>query len=237
MGVNSPRLRFLCCGLRTVCLGLCRGRRARVLPFAVRRFRSVLLAACFALALAPAGADSRSGQRMGGARGVVDPAGPAASLAGRAGSPVLAGDAGAARRVAVFVDRARSRRHGGEAVVCPGDGWAPAQAAAALPRHEPDGAASEGVIAAQVRQMSRTQLAATFLPAAVGIGYGQLRWQVLSAPPPATCVPRASSRIGCLALFPAKPALSRVHTPRLVGCVPTGPAFVARGPADRRQWR
>jgi hypothetical protein len=101
----------------------------------------------------------------------------------------------------------------------------------------PDGAASEGVIAAQVRQMSRTQLAATFLPAAVGIGYGQLRWQVLSAPPPATCVPRASSRIGCLALFPAKPALSRVHTPRLVGCVPTGPAFVARGPADRRQWR
>jgi peptidoglycan/xylan/chitin deacetylase (PgdA/CDA1 family) len=89
------------------------------------------------------------------------------------------------------------------------------------------------VTGAQVRQTSRTQLTATFLPAAIGIGYGELRWQVLSAPPPSACVPRASSQIGCLALFPARPALSRLHIPRLVGCVPTGPAFVARGPADR----
>ena len=74
------------------------------------------------------------------------------------------------------------------------------------------------------------ELTATFLPAGIGIGYGQLRWQVLSALRPSACEPPA----GCVSLFPATPVLTRLHTPRLVGCIASGPPFVYHGSANRR---
>ena len=40
---------------------------------------------------------------------------------------------------------------------------------------------------------------------------------------------------GCATLFPPAPALVRLHTPRLVGCVPTGPDWVFHGPRDKRE--
>ena len=63
-----------------------------------------------------------------------------------------------------------------------------------------------------------------------------MRWQVQStlkraapAPPP------SRSRAGCLtSLFAGQPALAKLHTPQLVGCVASGAPFVNSGPSNRR---
>src|SRR5436305_2514027 len=91
------------------------------------------------------------------------------------------------------------------------------------------------VIDATVGRPSNRALTASFLPASVGLGYRSLRWQVLSTLRPPACVPPTPNRIGCFTLFPAKPALTRLHTPRLVGCVPSGPSFVTNGPRRRHE--
>ena len=39
---------------------------------------------------------------------------------------------------------------------------------------------------------------------------------------------------GCTLWFPATPALAKLHTPRVVGCVPSGAPFVYSGPTSRR---
>jgi peptidoglycan/xylan/chitin deacetylase (PgdA/CDA1 family) len=39
----------------------------------------------------------------------------------------------------------------------------------------------------------------------------------------------------CATLYPAKPALVRLHTPRLVGCEPTGRDWVFHGPTNKRE--
>jgi peptidoglycan-N-acetylglucosamine deacetylase len=57
---------------------------------------------------------------------------------------------------------------------------------------------------------------------------------VLGAVRPPACVPPATEPNGCATLYPAAPALLRLHTPRLVGCVAAGPPFVYHGPASRR---
>jgi peptidoglycan/xylan/chitin deacetylase (PgdA/CDA1 family) len=41
--------------------------------------------------------------------------------------------------------------------------------------------------------------------------------------------------VGCLTLFPARPQLTRLHTPQLVGCVDSGAPFVTSGPTNRRE--
>ena len=43
--------------------------------------------------------------------------------------------------------------------------------------------------------------------------------------PPACKHPNAN-RIGCFVEFPSHPALARLHTPQVVGCVPSGAPFV-----------
>ena len=90
------------------------------------------------------------------------------------------------------------------------------------------------VIHAAVTRRSTQELTAVFLPASIGIGYHSLRWQVISTLLPPGCVPPVPDRIGCFLLFPATPKLVRLHTPRLVGCVPSGPPFVYNGPRNRR---
>ncbi len=98
----------------------------------------------------------------------------------------------------------------------------------------PRGPGPGHVIDATVSRSSSRELTATFLPGSIGIGYRPLRWQVISTLRPPACVPPVPDRVGCYALFPARPKLERLHAPRLVGCVPSGPPFVYHGPSNRR---
>jgi peptidoglycan/xylan/chitin deacetylase (PgdA/CDA1 family) len=73
-------------------------------------------------------------------------------------------------------------------------------------------------------------LTVSFRPAAMGSGYTDLRWQVSSSLTSGTC--RTSTGSGCRQLFPARPALARLHVPRLVGCVPSGASYITNGPRN-----
>jgi peptidoglycan-N-acetylglucosamine deacetylase len=92
-------------------------------------------------------------------------------------------------------------------------------------------------IDATITRASNRDLTASFLPSGIGATYKPLRWQVLSAlgPPaciaPVTGIPPAGA---CEVLFPVRPALLKLHTPKLVGCVATGTRWVFNGPADVR---
>jgi peptidoglycan/xylan/chitin deacetylase (PgdA/CDA1 family) len=90
-------------------------------------------------------------------------------------------------------------------------------------------------ISATVARTSTHELTATFLPASVGLGYASLRWQAISTLRSRGCVPAKPNRVGCLTLFPRRPALEKLHAPQVVGCVPSGPPFVFNGPSTRRQ--
>ena len=48
-------------------------------------------------------------------------------------------------------------------------------------------------------------------------------------------MPRVANRIGCYLLLPSRPTLANLHTPRVVGCVPSGAPFVLNGSTDRRE--
>jgi peptidoglycan/xylan/chitin deacetylase (PgdA/CDA1 family) len=82
-------------------------------------------------------------------------------------------------------------------------------------------------IPASVTRSSPRELTASFPPAAIGLSYRSLRWQVLSAVAPPTC-----TGTGCSVVFPARPALLALHKPKLVGCVPRGLSWVSHGPSD-----
>ena len=90
-------------------------------------------------------------------------------------------------------------------------------------------------IAAAVTRSGDRELTASFLPGSVGLGYRSLRWQVISVLAVPGCVPVVPGQTGCATLFPAKPALVRLHTPRLVGCEPAGPDWVFHGPPNERE--
>jgi peptidoglycan/xylan/chitin deacetylase (PgdA/CDA1 family) len=91
------------------------------------------------------------------------------------------------------------------------------------------------VIAATVSRAGARELTATFLPAAIGNSYKSTRWQVINTLKPPECTPAKPNRAGCLTLFPPKPALAKLHTPQLVGCVPSGAPFVYNGPTTGRE--
>jgi peptidoglycan-N-acetylglucosamine deacetylase len=97
------------------------------------------------------------------------------------------------------------------------------------------GAGPATVVAGTVIRSGASALTATFLPAAIGHAYTSMRWQVLSRVRSLTCTSLTPSRAGCLALFPARPALARLHTPQLVGCTATGPALVYDEPNRGRE--
>jgi peptidoglycan/xylan/chitin deacetylase (PgdA/CDA1 family) len=90
-------------------------------------------------------------------------------------------------------------------------------------------------IAATVTRSSDRELTARFLPASIGLAYRPLRWQVISTVAAPGCVPMMPGQTGCAMLFPAKPAVVRLHNPRLVGCEPTGPDWVFHGPTNTRE--
>jgi peptidoglycan/xylan/chitin deacetylase (PgdA/CDA1 family) len=87
------------------------------------------------------------------------------------------------------------------------------------------------MIPATIARTRPDELTATFLPADAGLSYSALRWQVLSAVNPPACAAAA----GCSVVSPAQPALLRMHTPKLIGCVAGGPDWVFRGPTGRRE--
>lgn len=90
-------------------------------------------------------------------------------------------------------------------------------------------------IPATVSRAGAKALSTTFLPSEVRIGYRAIRWQVISTLRPPACLPKVPNRIGCYWLFPALPAVAKLHTPQLVGCVPSGAPFVFNGSTSGRE--
>jgi peptidoglycan/xylan/chitin deacetylase (PgdA/CDA1 family) len=97
-----------------------------------------------------------------------------------------------------------------------------------------DGPGKAEAIDATVRRPSSRALTATFTPTTFGLTYKPVRWQVISTLKPPACTPPKPNRVGCLSLFPAKPAVFKLHVAQLVGCVPSGAPFVNHGPGDKR---
>jgi peptidoglycan-N-acetylglucosamine deacetylase len=99
----------------------------------------------------------------------------------------------------------------------------------------PPSAGPSSTIAATITRSSDRELSASFLPASIGLGYHSLRWQAISTVNARGCPSAASGTTGCATLFPVTPTLLRLHTPRLVGCLPTGPDWVFTGPRNKRE--
>lgn len=99
-----------------------------------------------------------------------------------------------------------------------------------------NGATGTGrVIAATVSRASTRSLTASFLPGEVNNTYKALRWQVRNTLTPSLCTSPPAGGGPCTSLYPARPALTKLHTPRLVGCVPKGPSVVYSGSARRHE--
>jgi peptidoglycan/xylan/chitin deacetylase (PgdA/CDA1 family) len=121
----------------------------------------------------------------------------------------------------------RGRALGALCVRPPSHKGAPPRLAFSRGAANPDGGRA---IDGSITRTSWHELTASFLPASIGLGYRWLHWQVLSTLRPPAC----AKPTPCSIRFPLRPALARLHTPRLVGCVPSGPPFVYNGPANRR---
>ena len=94
------------------------------------------------------------------------------------------------------------------------------------------------VVAAQVRRLGETGLTATFLPSAFGNAYRSIRWQVQNTLTRARCTPVGARKHPgrlCERLYPSSARLTKLHTPKLRGCVPRGPAYVTHGPTKGRE--
>lgn len=101
------------------------------------------------------------------------------------------------------------------------------------------------MIAATVMRTSTGALRASFTPASVGLGYSSLRWQVRSRLDSVGCEPKeAGGALGagspapegiCESVYPSTPALSRLHAPKLVGCVASGKTLVFGGSSKKRE--
>ena len=94
------------------------------------------------------------------------------------------------------------------------------------------GAGPAVAIEATVKRTSDRELTASFLPSTVGLQYRALRWQLISTVTAPGCTPAAPGSTTCSTVLPVKPTLVAVHTPRLVGCVATGPDWVFTGPRN-----
>lgn len=83
---------------------------------------------------------------------------------------------------------------------------------------------------ATVTRTSSHELTASFVPAALGLGYTNVRWQVVSSLRNAACAPPARGRAACFSLYPSKSALLKLHVPLPTGCVAGGSSLVYQGP-------
>ncbi len=89
------------------------------------------------------------------------------------------------------------------------------------------------VVGATITRAGPYELTATFLPARFDANYQSFRWQVVSGVRSTGCVGAAGT--SCQTSFPTHPALARMHVPKLVGCVPSGPSLVYGGPPTRKE--
>ena len=78
-------------------------------------------------------------------------------------------------------------------------------------------------ISASISRAGRSGITVRFDPNEIGNAYTSLRWQVLS-----TSGCHAASK-QCKAVFPARPALAKLHVPQVVGCVASGSSLVYGG--------
>jgi peptidoglycan/xylan/chitin deacetylase (PgdA/CDA1 family) len=85
-------------------------------------------------------------------------------------------------------------------------------------------------IAATISRSDSRELTTRLNPADIDVSYRPIRWQILTT----LRAPACADPHGCKRWFPAKPTLTRLHTPQLVACVPSGPSFVYHGPSSRR---
>jgi peptidoglycan/xylan/chitin deacetylase (PgdA/CDA1 family) len=131
------------------------------------------------------------------------------------------------RRLCLVLERARTASVSGMACVEPprAGGHSPRLLYMPVTRRGP-GAAQ--LVNATISRGSTRSLAARFLPGDVGISYASVRWQVLSTLDSRRCTSL------CRRWFPVHPALARLHTPQVVGCVPSGSPLVYSGPSNRR---
>jgi peptidoglycan/xylan/chitin deacetylase (PgdA/CDA1 family) len=90
-------------------------------------------------------------------------------------------------------------------------------------------------IAAAVTRAGSRELTASFLPSEIGLRYRQLHWQVQSTTAPPACHPVNASGSPCVIVFPAAPARTPLHTPRLVGCTATGSDLAYSGTTAGRE--
>jgi peptidoglycan/xylan/chitin deacetylase (PgdA/CDA1 family) len=81
-------------------------------------------------------------------------------------------------------------------------------------------------VTAVVTRTNTQNMTASLLPASIRAAYRSLRWEVVST----STAPGCSATVpGCSDSLPARAALARLHTPKLVGCVPGGPSLVYGG--------
>jgi peptidoglycan/xylan/chitin deacetylase (PgdA/CDA1 family) len=118
-------------------------------------------------------------------------------------------------------------------IVPPARGGASARVAYAPIKRK--GPATPKVISAQISRTGAHDLTASFLPRDAGRAYASLRWQVISTLRPPACRPADANQIGCFVKFPAHPTLTRMHTPQVVGCVPSGAPFVNSIDTSRKE--
>jgi peptidoglycan/xylan/chitin deacetylase (PgdA/CDA1 family) len=89
-------------------------------------------------------------------------------------------------------------------------------------------------IAATITRPTPTTVRAEFLPGVIGLGYRDVRWQVQTVISAPNCVAPSTTPSACTTQFPARGQLLKLHTPRLVGCLASGPGFVSHGPSRGR---
>lgn len=122
------------------------------------------------------------------------------------------------------------------------------------------GAGRARAISATVTRPGARSLTASFLPSDIGLPYRPLRWLVQSSVEPPACLVsaepvdrerapaqtepapdapngagEAQREMSCALVYPRRPRLARLHTPKLVGCVARGKSLVFGGPASRRE--
>ncbi|HET9103672.1 MAG TPA: polysaccharide deacetylase family protein [Solirubrobacteraceae bacterium] len=90
-------------------------------------------------------------------------------------------------------------------------------------------------ITASITRPGRSELTVAFVATDAGLAYRDLRWQVVSSATRGCPQADPAATSTCQVLYPLAPALARVHTPRLVGCVARGPDWVFQGPGTTHE--
>jgi peptidoglycan/xylan/chitin deacetylase (PgdA/CDA1 family) len=143
-----------------------------------------------------------------------------------------AGLAGAGRSLCLLLERASGSVSGQLCVA--GPAGASGSTRLLYQRISRSGPGTPVKVAATITRAGSRSLTASFRPTSFGVPYRDVHWQVINTLKPPACTPPQPNGVGCLTLYPSKPALAKWHTPQLVGCQPSGPAYVTNGARNRR---